>query len=143
MIVRLLDVNLLVALGDGAHVHHEHAHAWFEREGARAFATCPMTQNGVMRILGHPLYPNGPGTPRESMAFVQALTALPGHVFWPDAISLTDADRFHHDQFGGANQLSDIYLLGLAATHKCKLATLDRRIPTKAVRGGDAALDLI
>jgi uncharacterized protein len=143
MSVYLLDVNLLVALGDGAHVHHEHAHAWFERTGAASFATCPMTQNGVMRILGHPLYPNGPGTPREVMAFVQALTALPGHVFWPDSVSLTDDDRFHHDQFGGANQLSDIYLLGLAATHSGKLATLDRRILIKAVRGGESAVVFI
>jgi uncharacterized protein len=143
MSVHLLDVNLLVALGDGAHVHHEHAHAWFGRTGAASFATCPMTQNGVMRILGHPLYPNGPGTPRDVMAFVQALTALPGHVFWPDSVSLTDDDRFHHDQFGGANQLSDIYLLGLAATHSGKLATLDRRILIKAVRGGEGAVTFI
>jgi uncharacterized protein len=143
MSVYLLDVNLLVALGDGAHVHHEHAHAWFERVGAAAFATCPMTQNGVMRILGHPLYPNGPGTPRDVMAFVQALTALPGHTFWPDAVTLTDQDRFHHDQFGGANQLSDIYLLGLAATRGGKLATLDKRILVKAVRGGEGAVAFV
>jgi uncharacterized protein len=139
----LLDVNLLVALGDGAHVHHEHAHAWFEREGAHSFATCPMTQNGVMRILGHPLYPNGPGTPRAVISFVQALCGLPGHVFWSDTISLTDDDRFHLDQFGGASGLSDIYLLGLAAANRGKLATLDRRIPTKAVRGGEAAIALV
>jgi uncharacterized protein len=139
----LMDVNLLIALGDGAHVHHEHAHAWFEREGAASFATCPMTQNGVMRILGHPLYPNGPGTPREVMSFVQALCQLPGHVFWPDTLSLTDDDRFHHDHFGGAGQLSDIYLLGLAAANKGNLATLDRRIPVKAVRGGEAAVAFV
>jgi uncharacterized protein len=143
MTIRLLDVNLLVALGDGAHIHHEHAHNWFEGITATGFATCPTTQNGVLRILGHPLYPNGPGTPRAIFAFLEALTNLPGHVFWPDAISMTDTDRFHQDHFSGARHLTDIYLLGLAATNKARLATLDRSIPVKAVRGGEGAIEFV
>jgi uncharacterized protein len=141
--IRLLDINLLVALGDGAHIHHEHAHSWFEQIMPTGFATCPTTQNGVLRILGHPLYPNGPGTPRAIFEFLEALTNLPGHVFWPDEISLIDSDRFHHDQFGGARQITDTYLLGLAATRKGRLATLDRSIPVKSVRGGDEAIEFI
>jgi uncharacterized protein len=143
MTIFLLDVNLLVALGDGAHIHHEHAHSWFEGIAATGFATCPTIQNGVLRILGHPLYPNGPGTPRAIFAFVEALTNLPGHTFWADNLSIMDTDRFHPDHFAGAVQLADIYLLGLAAANKGKLATLDRTIPVKAVRGGEGAVEFV
>ncbi len=56
----LLDVNVLIALVDPAHVQHEQAHDWFARVGQRAFATCPITENGLLRIVGHPKYPNSP-----------------------------------------------------------------------------------
>jgi hypothetical protein len=57
----LLDVNVLIALLDQRHVQHEQAHGWFAAAQANGWATCPLTQNAVLRILGQPRYPNSPG----------------------------------------------------------------------------------
>src|SRR3546814_5994427 len=84
----LLDVNVLIALIDPAHVGHDAAHLWFEREGRKDWASCPITQNGVVRIVGHPRYPNTPGSPAEAAEIVGKLCLLEGHSFWPDDISL-------------------------------------------------------
>ena len=84
----LLDVNVLVALIDPAHVAHDSAHDWFETEGRARWATCPLTENGVVRIVGHPKYPNSPGSPAAAAAIAAGLRRLEGHVFWPDDISL-------------------------------------------------------
>lgn len=97
----LLDVNVLIALIDPAHVGHDAAHRWFEAEGREGFATCPITENGVLRIVGHPNYPNGPGSPAGVVATVRSLRSLPGHVFWADDISL--ADTAHLDARQGAH----------------------------------------
>ncbi|MDO9124550.1 MAG: VapC toxin family PIN domain ribonuclease, partial [Deltaproteobacteria bacterium] len=61
MTTYLLDVNLLLALSDPMHIHHELAHRWFAEKGHQAWATCPLTENGFIRIASHPNYPNRPG----------------------------------------------------------------------------------
>ena len=50
----LLDVNVLVALFDPDHVHHEAAHVWFAATRGAGWATCPLTENGVVRVLSNP-----------------------------------------------------------------------------------------
>ena len=55
----LLDVNMLVALFDPDHIHHETAHARFESSGSGSFATCPLTENG---LVSRRLEPGLPGT---------------------------------------------------------------------------------
>jgi len=139
----LLDVNVLIALIDPAHVGHDAAHDWFEIEGKGAWATCPMTENGVIRIVGHPKYPNTPGSTATVAAIVTKLRALPGHVFWSDDISLVDSSHVDAAQVLTSAQVTDTYLLALAAAHGGKLATFDRRLSVKAVTGGKAALHLI
>ena len=139
----LLDVNVLIALIDPAHVAHDAAHAWFGREGSQSWATCPMTENGVIRIIGHPRYPASPGSPAAVAAIVARLRALPGHVFWSDDISLVDGDPVEPDQLLTAGQVTDTYLLALAVAHGGRLATLDRRLSVRAVKGGKGALHLI
>lgn len=52
----LLDVNVLVALLDEDHVHFERAQNWFEREGLNSWLSCPITQNGVVRIASNHRY---------------------------------------------------------------------------------------
>jgi predicted nucleic acid-binding protein len=49
-----LDVVVLIGLLDPRHVHHEPAHAWFAASHPAGWATCPLTQNAVLRILGQP-----------------------------------------------------------------------------------------
>lgn len=139
----LLDVNVLIALIDPAHVGHDAAHRWFEAEGKAAWATCPLTENGVIRIVGHPKYPNTPGSTASVAAIVKRLRVLPGHAFWPDDISLVDADHVDSTQVLTSAQVTDTYLLALAVAHDGQLATFDRRLSIKAVKGGKAALHVI
>ena len=139
----LLDVNVLISLIDPGHVGHDAAHRWFEAEGRQDWATCPLTENGVIRIVGHPKYPNTPGSPAEVAALVARLRGLPGHAFWPDDISLAGADRVDSARIRTPGQVTDSYLLALAVAHGGRLATFDRRLSPVAVRGGKAALHMI
>jgi hypothetical protein len=139
----LLDVNILIALADPAHVQHEDAQRWFGRVGKRAFATSPITENALLRIVGHPKYPNTPGPPAVVAALLAALRALPGHVFWPDSISIADERCIDASRLSTHAQITDSYLLALARHHGGRLATLDRRLVASAVVGGDQALTLV
>lgn len=137
----LLDVNVLLALVDPTHVHHDAAHRWFAARGDEAWATCPITENGFVRVLSQPSYPNRPGDAPAVLAILRQLCAAERHQFWSDDVSLREVVQ------PGAivthTQLTDVYLLGLAAHYGGRLATFDRRIPTTVVRGGAQALELI
>lgn len=139
--VYLLDVNVLLALTDPMHIHHEAAHNWFSASGGREWATCPLTENGFVRIASHPNYPNRPGEVGAVLDILAQLRRAPGHYFWADGISILDAlvtgTLITHAQ------ITDVYLLALAAGHQGRLATLDRRIPADAVHGGPEALEVI
>lgn len=139
----LLDVNVLIALIDPAHIQHNAAHVWFAAHGKKAWATCPFTENGVMRIVGHVRYPNSPGTPAAVAQLLTGLCALPGHVFWPSDISLLDAKKMDSTRILSSAQVTDSYLLALACAHGGKLATFDHRLVADAVRGGAKGLHLI
>ena len=129
----LLDVNVLVALFDPHHIHHDAAHGWFADHRDAGWATCPITETGFVRVISHPSY--GLGERVESAtARLRTFCESGGHQFWRDAISLRD-DLFDLSRAGGAKQLTDIYLLGLAVNRKGRLATFDRTIPTASVRG--------
>ncbi len=92
--VRLLDVNLLLALCDPRPVHHEAAHAWFHRTRAQGWATCPLTENGFIRIASHPKYPTTPGGPALTARLLAVFCADRHHRFWPDSVSLLDSALF-------------------------------------------------
>ncbi len=139
----LLDVNVLIALIDPAHVQHDAAHDWFAKQGKKSWATCPLTENGVMRIVGHARYPNSPGTPAAVASVMTGLCALPGHVFWPDDISLLNTKILDASRLLSSAQVTDSYLLALAIAHDGKLATFDRRLVVDAVRVGAKGLHLI
>ena len=143
MTVRLLDVNVLVGLLDSAHVHHDAALAWFRTVAAKeGWATCPLTENGLIRVVSHLSYPNlrlSPAQAAESLALFKA--GFPAvHRFWPDAISLTDSAIFDLAVLTGSRQTTDAYLAGLAFRNGGRLATLNGGIPWRAVRGADARL---
>ena len=142
--VYLLDVNVLIALVDPTHVQHITAHDWFASTGQAAWATCPTTESGLLRIVGNPRYPNSPGTPAAVVASLKGLRALPGHEFWPDDISLADADTgIDSERLLSHTQVTDTGLLALAVSHGGQLASFDRRLVTAAVKGGSDALHLI
>ena len=143
MTVFLVDVNVLIALVDTAHVQHDAAHEWFGKTGRKAFATCPLTENGLLRIVGHPRYPNSPGSPGAVMTSLAAMRALPGHRFWADTISISDAQLVDGSRLSSHGQVTDSYLLALAHAHGGRLASMDRKLVTDAVIEGKKALELI
>lgn len=139
----LLDVNVLIALVDPAHVQHEAAHKWFADVGSAGFATCPITENGLLRIVGHPKYPNSPGAPGAVASLLHALRSLPGHKFWTDRISIADERYIDATRLSHHAQVTDCYLLALARAHNGRLASMDRRLMVDAVVGGGQVLELI
>ena len=139
----LLDVNVLIALIDPAHVQHERAHAWFGAKGRRAWATCPLTENGVLRIVGNSRYPSSPGTPAAVADLMAVFLSLGGHEFWPDDVTVLDPARVDTTRLLDSAQITDSYLLALAHAHGGKLATFDRHLITGAVVGGSSALHRI
>ena len=139
----LLDVNVLIALIEPTHVGHDAAHRWFGATGAASWATCPLTENGVIRIVGHPKYPNSAGSPAAAAPIVARLRTLPGHVFWCDDLSLLGSVLVDPARIMTPTQVTDTYLLALAVANDGQLATFDRRLSPNAVRRGRAALHVI
>jgi hypothetical protein len=62
------------------------------------------------------------------------LTRPEGHVFRPAAVSLLDGSIFDLADTD-AKHLTDLYLLGLAASFQGRLATFDQNIPWQRVAG--------
>lgn len=143
MTVYLLDVNVLIALVDPAHIQHDPAHDWFARAGRKAFATCPLTENGLVRIVGHPKYPNSPGPPSIVLRSLAAIRGLPGHKFWNDDISIADEAFFASELLSSHSRVTDSYLLALAHANGGRLATMDQKLATEVVSGGRKALEVI
>uniref|UniRef100_Q01V53 Ribonuclease VapC n=1 Tax=Solibacter usitatus (strain Ellin6076) TaxID=234267 RepID=Q01V53_SOLUE len=135
MSIALLDVNVLIALFDPAHIDHVEAHRWFGLNRKRGWATCPITINGCVRILSSPGYPGINASPAEITARMQASFANVDHHFWPDSVSLLDEALFRPSMITGHKNITDVYLLGLAVRNHGRLATFDQSIPLKAVHG--------
>ncbi len=141
--IYLLDVNLLIALVDENHVHFSLANDWFRQMGKSQWATCPMTENGFLRILSSRAYPLEFNRPGQVFDLLRKLCADTHHRFWPDDFSLLDLPG-EADQFvTQSRNITDLYLLALAIRHEGRLATLDQRIPARQVEGGDAALFVV
>lgn len=115
----LLDGNLLVALADEAHVHHEQASAWFAAD-VTSFATCPITQGTLLRML---LQFKAVADAAAAVDFLRSFIGHPRHVFWPDDLSYVD---IAWKGVLGQRQVTDAYLAGLARARDGRLATLDR-----------------
>lgn len=141
--MNLLDVNLLVALCDADHVHHRSAALWFRAHRAGGWATCPLTENGLLRVMGHTGYPGGPGSPEGVRPLLQHLCSIPGHVFWEDSVSAADSRALPSLHGITSRQLTDIYLLALAVHRGGGFATLDSRIDPSPVPGGSQALVVV
>ena len=139
----LLDVNVLIALIDPAHVQHDRAHDWFAAKGKRAWATCPLTENGVLRIVGNARYPSSPGTPAAVAEIVASLVGVGNHEFWPDDMTMLDPRRIDAARLLDSAQITDSYLLALAVAHQGRLATFDRHLVADAVIGGSQSVHLI
>ena len=130
----LLDANILIALFEPDHVHHERAHDWFTDNRNRGWATCPLTENTLIRILSNPRYGSNAQRAGPLVLRLRAFCAGEGHHFWAASLSLGDPTVFDLS-FATHRLLTDVYLLGLAHVNGGTLATFDRTIPLKAVVG--------
>lgn len=130
----LLDVNVLIALLDAGHVHHELAMSWLESEIQHGWASCPITQNGCIRIMSQPNYPAALPVGQVAERLAEA-SASADHLFWPADVSLLENGVVEWQRMLGHRQVTDAYLLALAMLHGGRLVTLDRRIDFDAVRG--------
>ena len=133
--VSLLDVNVLVALFDETHVYHEISHQWFGRNRRLGWATCPLTENGFVRVVSNPTYPGRGTSLPDAITRLEEFRSSGHHVFWPDALSLRDRSLFRPVHITGHRQLTDIYLLALSLQNGGRLATFDRTIPLRSVAG--------
>lgn len=132
----LLDVNVLIALLDADHTLHRRAMEWFRADGSSGWATCPITQNGCVRIMSHPSYPNA--IPIRSLTERLATAAASEHhEFWPDDVSVLDANLIDSTRIHGSRQLTDVYLVALATQHKGRFVTFDAGVPLAAVPAAD------
>ncbi len=130
----LLDVNVLIALHDPQHVHHELAIEALERFTA-GWASCPITQNGCLRIMCQPAYAANAFMFQEVAQALGASLASPSHEFWADEIGLLDAGRLRRDRVHGHRQLTDLYLLALAVHRGGCFVSFDARVALDAVCG--------
>jgi toxin-antitoxin system PIN domain toxin len=129
----LLDVNVLIALFDRAHVHHDRAKVWLASRTRDGWASCPITQNGFVRVISQPKYPK-PVPTSQAIEMLRSATATELHEFWPADASLL-SETIHGSRLHGSRQVTDIYLLALAIQHGGCLATFDEAISLSAVVG--------
>lgn len=129
----LLDVNVLIALFDPDHAFHNRAHGWWTQNAKRGWASCPITENGAVRIMSNPNYSKlARFTPGDLIGRLRQFTKSTNHEFWPDDLSLLDGTILAADRIHGSRSITDIYLLALAARHHGRLATFDNAIPLSA-----------
>ena len=129
----LLDVNVLIALLDADHSLHARATQWFAGQAPGGWASCPITQNGCIRIMSHPGYPNALPV-RAVMERLAEAGASAFHEFWPDDVSLLDAKVADSARIHGPRQLTDLYLLALAVRHEGQFITFDTSVSVEAVK---------
>ena len=132
----LLDVNVLIALLDADHSLHPRATSWFRSRARTGWASCPITQNGCVRIMSHPGYPN-PLPVRAVIEHLSAACASKVHEFWPDDVSLLDIRVADPSRIHGPRQLTDLYLLALAVSHGGQFVSFDASIARDAVKGAE------
>ena len=130
----LLDVNVLVALLDGSHLHHRAAMDWMSAHARAGWASCPLTQNGCLRILSLQSYPN-PQPPARVAERLAGATADSSHMFWPDSLSLLEPNRLRWDRVLSTRHITDVYLLALAVKQGGRLVTFDKSVAVDAVAG--------
>lgn len=136
----LLGINVLIALLDANHAFHQRAHQWWGANIKSGWASCPLTENGVVRIMSNPGYSQTLRlTAMDLINRLKLFSAKTNHEFWPDDLSLRDGAVFIAERMHSSRLLTDIYLLGLAVAHGGRLATFDQGISLSVVAAAKAA----
>jgi uncharacterized protein len=135
----LLDVNVAIALLDPTHALHNTAHQWWSTDQGSGWASCPLTENGTVRILSNPNYSKHKrSSPDEIIGLLKSFADQTNHEFWREDISLCDEKIFSREHILSSGRITDVYLLALAVRHGGKLVTFDQNISLNAVRKATA-----
>jgi toxin-antitoxin system PIN domain toxin len=137
-VVALLDVNVLIALIDPYHIHHEAADNWFADNRQQGWATSAITENGLLRVICNPSYQGTRATLKDGIASLRRLCEMRGHVFWSELLSIRDSRILRWNHVQGHRQLTDLYLLALAVVNRGRLATFDSAISILAISDATA-----
>lgn len=141
--IRLLDINVLVALAWPNHIHHARAHAWFRGIRDKGWATCPITESGLVRVSSNVRVIPDARTPSEAVALLEKIRRLPGHRFWVDDVSPADSAAGPFARVVGYRQVTDAHLLTLALRNSGSLATFDRGVAELVPPGASQSVELI
>ncbi len=128
---------MLIALFDREHIHHETAHDWFGSAARGPWATCPLTENGFVRIVANPRYPGRRTTVADAAERLRRFCTSDDHVFWFDSLSLRKREHLIAASLRGFRQITDAHLLALAVHNDGVLTTFDDSIPISAAPGAD------
>jgi toxin-antitoxin system PIN domain toxin len=141
-LIWLFDVNVLIAIADPSHVFHEAVHAWLADATDQTWASCPITENGMIRVLSQPAYRGGTRTPAEAIATLRRMKeARPWrHVFWSEDFSITDKRVVHSERIAGPKQVTDVYLAAMALRRGGRLVTFDSGVAWQTIKGGSKEL---
>lgn len=134
----LLDVSVLIAILDTDHIYHSLAITWCDQHLQYGWASCPITQNGCIRIMSQPSYPNGAFPIQDVRTRLLTATRHISHQFWSDHLSLSDDQIFNWKHIQGHRQLTDTYLLALAVSHSGYFVSFDKRLDFHAVNRATA-----
>lgn len=134
----LLDVNVLLALLDHEHDDHERARSWLDAEIRHGWASCPITENGFVRIISQPRYPS-PVPVTAALDRLAMACATSHHEFWPCAVSVLDPEVVDSKAVLGPKQVTDVYLLATAVANGGRFATFDNAVSIAAVQGATEA----
>jgi predicted nucleic acid-binding protein len=125
----LLDVNVLLAMRYGDHVHNARVRQWVsqlpadDRHDRTIFATCPITELGFLRVgSGKAAYAESVDAARDDL---EDMKSSMGMLFIPDELPARHLPTWVRR----SEQTTDGYLLALAKSHDGCLATMDRFIP--------------
>ena len=127
----LLDVNALISLLDANHEHHAAITGWFGQNNDR-WASCPITQNGYLRIVTQERHPNRISI-KEAIKTLSQAVSTPDHEFLSDDISLLDQTACRARAHPRAQAVADIYLLALSVYRGARFVTFDEGVSRVAV----------
>jgi uncharacterized protein len=136
----LLDVNVLLAIAWPNHQFHAAAISTLSSQNR--WATCALTQLGFIRLSSNPAVIATAKSPQETAGLLARLVADPLHVYL-DSLPAPASEHWR-DVFAkllGHQQVTDAYLLKLAAANSAVLVTFDRRLEAVA-RGGPRVMVL-
>jgi toxin-antitoxin system PIN domain toxin len=128
----LLDVNVLVALGWVSHPFHTLVTERMERQHGPWY-TCTVTQLGFVRLSANPAVTKAVVTASQAARLLARITRDSHHKFLSDMIPVeASAPMAAFDRVIGPQQVTDAYLLALAAQNGASFLTLDARITNLA-----------